>query len=82
MGELLAEKEALVARMGERERELMAAVEERDGELEELTRACRETKNKYEKIIRETVQNAKENVMNSITTHNYKVTTEKIRSDF
>ena len=52
--------------MYEKEREMQIILEEKDEEIDELTKMNKDSKTKYERILRETMQNAKESVMNSL----------------
>ena len=57
--EQLSEKELIISRLMEREKELQAIINEKDDEIEDFSQLLKDTKVKYEKVLKETVQAAK-----------------------
>lgn len=64
--EQIQEKDGMIVKILEKEKHLQVEIEEKDDEIEKLERSIKEMKNKYERIIRESMQNAKEAVMNNL----------------
>ena len=57
--EQIQEKQIIVAKLLEREREMEGMLEEKEEEIERLGKEFRDTRSKYERIIKESMQNAK-----------------------
>lgn len=69
--EQIQEKDMIIGKLVEKEKEIQILLEDRDEEIQRMAKEFKDAKIKYERIIKESMQNAKQTVMNSLP-NNYK----------